>query len=81
MLQIEQWVIEIQHICGTDNTLEDILSRKPPHVNNPVTTNLTQCEQIMLHAMGLSIHNCVNRQLRNLAILQNTDPLLQVIKD
>jgi hypothetical protein len=81
MLEIEQWELEIQHIKGIDNTLADILSHNLPHVNNPATTNLRQRDQIMVRAIDLNIDNSVKRELKNLAMLQNTDPRLQAIKE
>jgi hypothetical protein len=77
MLEVEQWELEIQHIKGIDNTLADILSRNPPHYNTTNTTNLRQCDQ---NAIDLNIENSVKRELKNFAILQNTDPRLQAIK-
>jgi hypothetical protein len=81
MLEIEQWELEIQHIKGIDNTSTDILSRIPLHYNTPNTTNLRQSDQIMVHAIDLNIDNSVERELENLAVLQNTDPQLQAIKE
>jgi hypothetical protein len=80
MSEIEHWEFEIQHIKGTDNTLADILSCNPPHYNTPNTTNLRQRDQIIQHATDLNIDNSVKRGLKNLAILQNTDPRLRAIK-
>jgi hypothetical protein len=34
----------------------------------------------MVHAIDLNIENSVKRELKNLVILQNTDPRLQAIK-
>jgi hypothetical protein len=81
MLEPEQWDLEIQHTRDTDNTLADILSRNPPNVNNPDTTNLRQRDQIMVHAIDLNIDNSVKRELTNLAIYQNTGLRLQSIKE
>jgi len=75
----EQWELEIQHIKGTDNTSADIFSRNPPHCNTTNTTNLRQRYQILVHAIHLNIDNSVKRELKNLAILQNTDTWLQGI--
>jgi hypothetical protein len=74
MLEIEQWELEIQHIKGTDNTLADILNRSPPSYNTPTTTNQRQSDQIMVHAIDLNIDDYVKRELKNLAVLQNTTP-------
>jgi len=79
MLEIEQWELEIQHIKGIDNTSADILSRNPPHCNTTNTTNLRQRYQILVYSIHLNIDNSVKRELKNLAILQNTDPWLQGI--
>jgi len=81
MFEIEQWELEIQHIKDIDNTLADILSRNPLHSNTPNTTNLRQSDQIMVHAINLNIDNSVKREWENLAILQNTDPQLQAIRE
>jgi len=80
MLGIEQWELEMKHIKGTDNTLADVLSRNPPHYNTPNTTNIRKRDQIMTHAIDLNIDNSVKRELKNLAILQDTDPRLQATK-
>lgn len=81
MFKIEQWELEIQHIKGIDNTLADILRCNPLHYNTPNTTNLRQSNQIMVHATDLNIDNSVKREWENLAILQNTDPHLQAIRE
>jgi hypothetical protein len=62
-------------------TLADILSRNPLHYNTPNTINLRQSEQIMVLAIDLNIDNSVKRELENLAILQNTDPHLQALRE
>jgi hypothetical protein len=80
MLEIEQWELDIQHIRGIDNTLADILSRNPILYNTSNTMDPRKRGQIMVHAVDLNIDNSVKRELRNLAILQNSDPRLLVIK-
>ena len=80
MLEIEQWDHEIQHIKGIGNTLADTLSRNAPHYYSFDTMDLRQRGQIMVHVIGLNIDNSVKKELRDLAILQNSDPRLQVIK-
>jgi hypothetical protein len=80
MLETEQWDLEIQHIEGIDNTLSDILSCNPSHYHSSDTWDLRQCGHIMVHAIDLNIDNSVKKELRDLAILQNSDPRLQAIK-
>jgi hypothetical protein len=79
LLEVEQWELEIRHIKGVDNTLADVLSCNPPHYNTPNSTNLRRHNQIMVHAIELNIDNSVKRELKNLAVLQNTDPRLKTI--
>jgi hypothetical protein len=81
MLEIEQWDLEIKHVKGIDNTLADILSRNPPHVNEHATESLRQRDQIMVHAIDLNIDNSIKKELKNLAILQDIDPRLKAIKE
>jgi hypothetical protein len=57
------------------------LSRNPPHYNTLNTTNLRQRDQITVNAIDLNIDNTVKSELTNLAVLQNTDPRLQSIKE
>ena len=80
MPEIEQWDLEIQHIKGIDNALASILSRNPPFCQSPNATNPRQRDQMMVHAINLNIDSSVKRELKNLAILQNTDPRQLAIK-
>ena len=80
MLEIEQWDLEIQHMKGIDNTLADILSRNPPHHHSSDTMDLRRRGQIMVQTIDLNIDNSVKKELRDLAILQDSDPRLKAIK-
>ena len=79
MLEIELWELESQHIKGTENTLADSLRRNPPRYNVPNTTYLRKRDQIMVNAIDRNINDGVKRELKVLAVLQNTDPRLQAI--
>jgi hypothetical protein len=81
MLEIEQWDIEIQHIKGSENTLADILSRNPPNDPSADTLDLRQRGHIMVHAIDLKIDKSIKKEFRDLAIIQDTDPRLQAIKE
>jgi hypothetical protein len=80
MLNIQECDIEIRHIKGVQNHLADVLSRNPTGLTDEEIRNLTRPDQVMVHSVQLYVDKTIGKELKDLAVLQDTDPRLAAIK-
>ena len=73
-LAIQQYDIEICHIKGANNVLDDILGRYQSELSVAEPRDLSRPGTIMVHAIDFKIDISVCKDLKNLGKLQDTDP-------
>jgi hypothetical protein len=80
MLNVQEYDIEIRHIKGVQNHLADVLSRNPAGLTDEEIRNLTRPDQVMVNSVQLYVDKTIGTELKDLAVLQDTDPRLAAIK-
>jgi hypothetical protein len=80
MLNLQEYDIEIRHIKGVQNHTADVLSRNPTGLTDEGIRNLTRPDQVLVHSVQLYVDKTSGKELKDLAVLQDTDPRPVVIK-
>jgi hypothetical protein len=80
MVQVQEYDLEIRHSRGVQNHFADILSRNPSGMTDEQTRDLTRPDQVMVHHIQVYMDKDLNKELKALAELQDTNEKLAVIK-
>ena len=80
MMEIQQYDLEIRHIKGVNNHLENILSHSPRGLTVEETRNLARPDQVMVHRIQIYEDKTLKKELLTLATLQDADKRLAAIR-
>jgi hypothetical protein len=79
-MQIQEYVIEIVHIKGTDNFLCNLISGNPTGITNEKVCQMSRPRDILVTKIDLNLDPHVKKDLKKLAAHQSKDPRIVEIK-